>query len=104
MRYVEDKFNTISGETNNEFHVRETQLNNTSSGLDEEINKIGDAVRVARADREENDNTVLRKVQEELGKNSNEINKERSAREASEQAIYELLKDVVSRVKVFLFF
>jgi hypothetical protein len=59
---------------------------------------------VARADREENDNTILRKVQEELGKNSNEINKERSAREASEQAIDELLKDVVSRVKVFFFF
>lgn len=61
-------------------------------------------MRVARADREENDNTILRKVQEELGKNSNEINKERSAREASEQAIYELLKDVVSRVKVYIFF
>jgi len=100
IRYIEDKFNTISGEVQNEFHVRETQLNNTSIGLDEEINKIGDSARVSRADREENDNIILRKVQEELGRSSNEIGKERSAREASEQAIYELLKDVVSRVKV----
>ena len=99
-RYIEDKFNTISGEIQNEFHVRETQLNNTSIGLDEEINKIGDSARVSRADREENDNIILRKVQEELGRISNEVGKERSAREASEQAIYELLKDVVSRVKV----
>ena len=50
-------------------------------------------------EREETDQSILRKTNEELGKINGIIISEKKNREESEQAIFDMLRDVVNRVK-----
>ena len=81
---------------------REKDVDLLSRAVEENVSKITEAVRIANIEREENDADILKKIGEGLQLISQRVVSEKQNRESSEQAVYDLLKDVVARVKVAL--
>ncbi len=60
---------------------------------------MNDALRVASNEREESDVSIMKKCSEELAGLNELIEDERKARETSEIATHEMIKDVVAKIK-----
>jgi bacterioferritin (cytochrome b1) len=100
IRFIDEKFAMLQGDLNHEGHARDKDLDNASRAVEENLSKISEAVRIANIEREENDADILKKIGEGLQLISQKVAVDRQQRESSEQGIYDLLKDVVARVKV----
>lgn len=90
----------LQNDLNHETFHREKDLDTASRAVEENMSKISEAVRIANIEREENDADILKKIGEGLQLISQRVSVDRQQRESSEQGIYDLLKDVVARVKV----
>lgn len=90
----------LHNDLSHETHQKDKSLDNASRAVEENLSKISEAVRVANIEREENDAEILKKIGEGLQLISQKVSVDRQQRESSEQGIYDLLKDVVARVKV----
>ena len=67
--------------------------------LKADLPKLNEAIRNTTIEREDADRSIMKKCSEEIV-NLNELTEEeRRARESSEAATYEMLKDVVSKIK-----
>lgn len=99
IRFIDDKFTQLNTDLHKETAVRDRDVDAISRGVEENLTKIGEAVRIANIEREETDNDILKKIGEGLLLIAQRVSSERQNRESSEQAVYDLLKDVVARVK-----
>lgn len=100
IRFIDEKFATLQNDLHHEGLMRDKELDALSRAVEENVSKISEATRISNIEREENDADILKKVGEGLQLVSQRVLTERHNRESSEQAVYDLLKDVVSRVKV----
>ena len=64
-----------------------------------DLPKLNEAIRATASEREETDLNILKKCTEELTNLREQVEEERRARENSESATYDMLKDVVSKIK-----
>jgi hypothetical protein len=64
-----------------------------------DLPKLNDAIRNESNERDEMDQNIMRKTTEELLRLNNSHLLEKKTREESEQAIFDMLRDVVNRVK-----
>lgn len=64
-----------------------------------DLPKLNEEVKNESIDRDENDQSIMRRITEELTKLNNSMQIERKSREESEQSIFDMLRDVVNRVK-----
>jgi hypothetical protein len=90
----------LHSDLNHEGAQREKDLDDVSRAVEENLTKISEAIRIANIEREENDGDILKKIGEGLQLISQRLSVDRQQRESSEQGVYDLLKDVVARVKV----
>lgn len=90
----------LHNDLHHETTSKDRDLDNVSRAVEENLTKISEAIRIANIEREENDADILKKIGEGLQLISQRLSVDRQQRESSEQGVYDLLKDVVARVKV----
>lgn len=100
LKYIDEKFSILHADLHFEGSSREKDIDKTSRGVEENLSKLNEAIKIATIEREENDGEILRRIGEGLEGLDSKVKTEKAHRESSEQAVYDLLKDVVSRVKV----
>jgi hypothetical protein len=79
---------------------RDKDIAGMTNLIEENLTKINEASKLGNVEREESDADLLKQIGEGLQNLSQRVLVERQSRESSEQAVYDLLKDVVGRVKV----
>jgi len=100
IKFIDEKFAVLQADLNQEGINRERDVDAISRAVEENLTKINEAIRIANIEREESDADILKKIGEGLQAICLKVTDEKQKREVSEQAVYDLLKDVVARVKV----
>lgn len=97
--YLEDKFNVIKNELQNESKTRFDSLENLEYYFEKELPKIQEGFKMEQSEREENDSNNLNRLQEEVQKINNQINTEKKSREETQEGILEMIKIMNDRMK-----
>ena len=96
---IDEKFGSLRSELTKESRIRAEGISMINNTLESHLPKLNEAIRATAAEREETDLNILKKCTEELTNIREAVEDERRARENSEAATYDMLKDVVSKIK-----
>lgn len=99
MRAIEEKTGAIRSELSTESRTRNENVERLNQCLETDLPRLHEATKTEIAEREEMDTNISRKMNEELSKLNQLLVQEKGNRQESEQAIFDMLKDVVNRIK-----
>lgn len=102
-QYIDDKFHALMSDIKNEAYERDKAIEKTSKVLDSDIGRLNDNIKMAQAEREEADNTLLNGLLEEVSKLGELVGNESQNRLDSDKDVCEMLQSTVNQVKVKLF-
>lgn len=95
---IEDRFNGLKIEISKESRNRYESIENLKNYLENDVPKL-QGLLFEQSEREENDNQILKKTNEEVGNVQNFISSEKKSREETEEAILEMLRIMITRMK-----
>ncbi len=96
---MEEKINFLRADISTETRIRTELLNSLNATLESDLPKLYEIVKSEGTEREECDSLTLKKTAEEIKKLHDIISVQKRNREESEASIFEMLKDLVNRVK-----
>ncbi len=99
FRQLDENYKLFKTELAREAETRIESAREIEACLNTDIPKLVEGIKQECVDREETDQNIIRKFQEEFTELTKEVSTEKQAREENEQAIFDMLKDVVERVK-----
>ncbi|CAD8092175.1 unnamed protein product [Paramecium primaurelia] len=97
--YLDEKVVYLKSDIQTEGKIRQEQIENITTSLENDLPKLYEMVKTEGQDREDNDNGTLRRAGDEIRRLNEGLGNQKKLREESETAIFEMLKDLVSRVK-----
>ncbi|CAD8118828.1 unnamed protein product [Paramecium sonneborni] len=97
--YLDEKVVYLKSDIQTESKIRQEQIENITTSLENDLPKLYEMVKSEGQDREDNDNGTLRRAGDEIRRLNEGLGNQKKLREESETAIFEMLKDLVSRVK-----
>ncbi|CAD8170227.1 unnamed protein product [Paramecium pentaurelia] len=97
--YLDEKVVYLKSDIQTESKIRQEQIENITTSLENDLPKLYDMVKTEGQDREDSDNGTLRRSGDEIRRLNEGLTNQKKLREESETAIFEMLKDLVSRVK-----
>jgi len=91
--------NNLYEELKKENKIRNQEIDSLNIDVENEIPRLKDLIGDEDDDRQDGDNKALTKLNEELANVLGEGQNERRTREENEQALFEILKDFVEKVR-----
>ena len=98
-QYLEEKFNIIGAELQNQSKIRYDAVENLENYFEKELPKIQSGFKIEQNEREDGDNNILIKLSDEAAKVDNIIQNEKKSREETQEGILEMIKIMNDRMK-----
>ena len=99
FRVVDENYKLFKLELQREAEARCESAAEIDACLNTDIPRLVEGIKQECSDREETDQNILKKFQDEFTELGKEVQAEKTSREETEQAIFDMLRDVVERVK-----
>ncbi len=99
LALIDQKVSGMRGDIAKESKIRYENIEHLESCLEGDFPKLQEEMRNEANEREELDNSVLKRMNEESQKLVDSIQGEKKQREETEEAILEMLRDMVNRIK-----
>ena len=97
--YLEEKFNIVKNEIQNQSKIRYDSIENLEQYFESELPKMQTHLKMEQNIREENDNNTVERLNEEIQKLGEVINNEKKNREETQEGILEMIKIMNDRMK-----
>ena len=98
-QYLEEKFNSIGLELQNQSKIRYDAVDNLENYFEKELPKIQSGFKIEQNEREDGDNNILIKLSDEAAKVDGIIQNEKKSREETQEGILEMIKIMNDRMK-----
>lgn len=97
-QYLEEKFNVIKNELQNQSKSRYDSIENLENYFEKELPKIQTGFKMEQTEREENDNAAMVRLNDEIQKIDSAIQSEKKNREETQEGILEMIKIMNDRM------
>lgn len=97
--YLEEKFNAVKNEIQNQSKTRYDAIENLENYFEKELPKMQTGLKMEQNEREENDNSIILRLSDEVQKLGTVISSEKKNREETQEGILEMIKIMNDRMK-----
>ena len=98
-QYLEEKFNIVKNELQNQSKTRYDSIENLENYFEKELPKIQTGFKMEQTEREEADNNAMMRLNDEIQKIDAVIQGEKKNREETQEGILEMIKIMNDRMK-----
>ena len=93
---IDDKFNALKIEISKESRNRYECIENLKTYLENDFPKLQGLVKFEQGERQQNDETISKKILEEINKLQSICSEDKKTREETEEAILEMLRVMIT--------
>lgn len=96
---IDEKYRSLKSDLSREIRHRQECVDECSLTIERDFPRLLERVNEISLQREDADAQIVTKMGEDIGDLNIEMTKERNAREENEQAMFDMLRDIVERIK-----